>query len=345
MANINADELHSLVIRIFTGAGVAQNIAERAARHLVDSNLSGVDSHGVLRVPDYVDLVKQNRMAREDKLEVIRDKGAMMLLDAHYTFGQWSAWQGAGLAIEKAQQFGIGGVSVRNSAHIGRLGEYAERIASAGLIGFICCNLQGSGQRVAPWGGREGRLSTNPLAWGIPTSAAPIVIDMSTSVSAEGKIRVKMRRGEQLTPNWLLDSHGEPTINPADLYGPPFGAILTAGAHKGYGLSLMVEAVAGALSGGGVSHADSEIDSVENAFTVMAIDIEWFAPLDEFRHDVDAMTAHMRTAPPVEPNGEVLIPGEPERRERAKRLANGIEIEAETWARILDTARSVGIEL
>lgn len=342
---ISADDLRAFVVRIFVGAGVTPEIAERTAIHLVDSNLAGVDSHGVMRIPDYIGFVFDGRMARDNQIEVIREKGAMILLDAHFTFGQFAAWHGAGLAIEKARQSGIGIVSARNSAHIGRLGEYVERIARAGMIGFMCCNLQGSGQRVAPFGGAEGRLGTNPVAWGIPSSDQPMIMDMSTSVSAEGKIRVKMRRGEELPPGWLLDSSGRPTTNPADLYGPPFGAILTTGGHKGYGLSLMVESLAGALSKGGVAHDSSDIDSVENAFTIIAIDIAWFQPLEAFTDDTDKLFAHMRATRPVQPGGEVLIPGEPEQRMRVHRLAHGIGIEMETWERLLETAERFKIHL
>jgi hydroxycarboxylate dehydrogenase B len=341
---IFADKLGPLVEQILTATAVVQPIAERCAQHLVDANLAGVDSHGVMRLPDYVEMVQQGKMAREDCIEVVRDEQATALLDAHSTFGQMAAWKATEIAISKARQFGIGLVSTRNSAHIGRLGEYAEQMVKQNLIGFICCNLQGAGQRVAPWGGREGRLSTNPIAWGVPTGGNPMIIDMSTAVSAEGKIRVKMRRGEELPPGWLLDRDGEPTTDPSLLYGPTPGAILTTGQHKGYGLSLVVEALAGALSGGGVSHADI-MNVAQSAFSVIAIKIEVFNVLNQFTHMTDMLTAHVKNTRPIEPNGEILIPYEPEIRSRQARLANGIPIEEESWLRIANTANSLGVSV
>lgn len=345
MPVIHAEPLRALVIHIFEAAGVESAIARRTADHLVDANLAGVDSHGVLRVPDYVDLVAQGRMSPTDQIEVVRDFAATALLDAHYTFGQYTVSRAADIAVSKARQFGIGIVAVRNSAHIGRLGEYAEQITDQGLIGYICANLQGSGQRVAPFGGREGRLSTNPLAWGIPTNGAPLVIDISTSVSAEGRIRVKMRRGESLTPGWLLDKNGHPTLNPADLYGPPYGAILTAGGHKGYGLSLVVEALSGILSAGGWSRSGGQVESLENAVTVIAIQIEAFGSLADFKTGADELAAHMKATRPQDGIAEVLLPNEPETRQRQKRLAEGIPIEDDSWRLIAAAAQKLGVPL
>ncbi len=241
----SAQALTALTVKILEAAGVTPVIAQRTADHLIGSNVAGVDSHGILRLSDYVDMVQKGKMARQDLIEVIRDQEAMALLDAHYTFGQMTAYRATEMATNKARKFGIGIVSVRNSSHIGRLGEYAEQMVQQNMAGFICINLQGAGQRVAPWGGREGRIGTSAQAWGVPTGSGPMIIDISTAVSAEGKIRVKLRRGETLAPNWILDSHGEPSRNPADLYGPPPGAILTAGEHKGYGLTLITEALTG----------------------------------------------------------------------------------------------------
>jgi uncharacterized oxidoreductase len=345
MPIIAADPLRTLVIRIFEAAGVDSAIAHRTADHLVDANLAGVDSHGVMRVPDYVALVERGRMARTDKIEVVREFAATALWDAHYTFGQHSAWRAAEAAMNKAWQFGIGLIAVRNSAHIGRLGEYAERMAQEGFVGFITANLQGAGQRVAPHGGRYARLSTNPMAWGMPTSGQPMVIDMSTSASAEGKIRVKMRRGESLPPGWLLDKDGNPTLDPANLYTQPSGAIQTAGGHKGYGLSLVAEALAGILPGGGWSQGGREVLSLENGFSIIAIHIEALGALPAFKAACDSVIAYCKATDPVDGVAEVLVPGEPETRERQRRGETGIPIEDESWQRIAATATTLNVAL
>lgn len=340
---IHAEPLKAFIIRLFETVGVAPDIAARTAHHLVDANLAGVDSHGVLRTPDYIALVKAGRMARTDSIEVLREFAATALWDAHYTFGQYTAARASDKAVEKATAFGIGMVTVRNSAHIGRLGEYAEQIANQGLIGFITANLQGSGQRVAPYGGRSGRLGTNPLAWGVPTAGLPMVIDVSTSYSAEGKVRVKMRRGESLTPGWILDKDGRSSTNPADLYGPPYGALLTMGLHKGYGLSLVAEALAGVLSGGGYPRPGGDVESLENGFAVIAIHVAAFGSVEQFRAQFTELADYMKATPPVEGVTEVLVPNEPEHRQRQVRRQAGIPIEDETWGRLVATARDLGV--
>jgi uncharacterized oxidoreductase len=342
---IHAAPLKAFIISLFETAGVEPAIAGRTADHLVDANLAGVDSHGVLRTPDYIAMVKAGRMSRTDSIQSVREFGATALWDAHYTFGQYSAWRAADKAIEKAKAFGIGMVAVRNSAHIGRLGEYAEQIAKQGLIGFITANLQGSGQRVAPFGGRVGRLGTNPLAWGVPTGGLPLVIDISTSYSAEGKVRVKLRRGEPLTPGWILDKDGRSSLNPADLYGPPYGALLTMGLHKGYGLSLIADVLGGVLPGGGYSRPGSDVEALENGFSVVAIHVEAFGDVTQFQASVTELGEYMKATPPVDGVAEVLIPNEPEHRERQKRRLAGIPIEDETWDRLAETARDLGVSV
>lgn len=343
MPVIQSERLKAFVIDIFIAVGVARNIAERTADHLVDANLAGVDSHGVLRAPDYVAMVRAGKMACEDRIEVVREFAATALWDAHYTFGQYAAWRASNAVMEKARQFGIGLITTRNSAHIGRLGEYVEHIARAGFIGFMSANLQGSGQRVAPHNGRFARLGTNPIAWGLPTGSVPMVLDMSTSVSAEGKVRVKMRRGETLTPGWLLNNKGNPTLNPADLYGPPYGAILTAGGHKGYGLSLVAEALSGILPMGGWSKRGGDVERLENGFAVIAIHIDAVGSLEQFIKGADELMAHCRDTEPVDGATEVLIPNDPEVRSRQRRLIEGIPIEDDTWRLIVQTANSLNV--
>lgn len=345
MPTISAEALKTFAIRAFEAVGVQASVAERTASHLVESNLAGVDSHGVMRLPGYLEWVTSGKVIRAEQIEIVQDHGPTVLLDGHSTLGPVVAARGADIAIDKAREFGIGLVTARNSAHIGRLGEYVEHIAREGLIGFLCCNSQGAGQIVAPWGGREGRLSTNPMAWGIPTRGDPIVLDVATSVAAEGKIRVKFRRGEQVPPGWIIDAQGNRTTNPAALYGPPLGAILTAGQHKGYGLSIVVEALAGILSGGGFVRAGDAPDGFHNAFTILAIDVGRFGGAEQFAADADQLVAHLKSAASSTPSGEVLVPNEPEIRERRRRLNDGIPIEDETWRQLEAIGHRLNIPL
>jgi uncharacterized oxidoreductase len=340
---IQAEDLKSLVVRLLEAVDVDPVIARRCAEHLVDANLRGVDSHGTMRIPDYVSMIQEGRVARTDVIETVKEFAATAVWDAHYTIGQYTAYKAAEKAMEKAATYGIGMLSVRHSAHIGRLGEYAAQMANKGYVGFITASLQGAGQRVAPYGGRKGRLGTNPLAWGVPTEELPMVLDMSTSYSAEGKVRVKMRRGETLTSNWLLNADGYETLNPADLYTKPPGALVTTGGHKGYGLSLIAETLSGVLNAGGHATASRDIEALENGFAVIAIHVDAFGSLDEFKHNSSDMMAYMKVTPPVDGVSEVLVPGEPETRERERRLANGIPIEEDSWNMIAATAERLGV--
>ena len=340
---IQAEDLKALVVRLLEAVQVDAGIARRCAEHLVDANLAGVDSHGTMRIPDYISMIQEGRVARTDLIEVVREFAATAVWDAHYTIGQYTANQAAQKAMDKADTYGIGMLSVRHSAHIGRLGEYAAQMATRGYVGFITASLQGMGQRVAPYGGRKGRLGTNPLAWGVPTDGLPMIIDMSTSYSAEGKVRVKMRRGEMLTPNWLLNADGYQTLNPADLYTDPPGALLTTGGHKGYGLSLVAETLSGVLNAGGHPTAARDIEALENGFAVIAIHVNAFGSLAEFKKNAAEMMGYMKVTPPIDGVDEVLVPGEPETRERERRLANGIPIEEDSWNKIVATAQALNV--
>ena len=338
-------ELTRLGCRIMRAAGADPAVAERVVQHLVGSNLVGIDSHGIMRLPHYVSWLREGKAAGQNRLEVLHDTEATCLVDAHFTYGAVSASEASRIAQEKAQRVGVGLVSVRNSTHTGRLGEYMEEMAREGLIGMICCNAQGHGQFVAPWGGSDPRLTTNPIAWGFPSAHEDrvVVIDMATSAAPEGRIRLANERGEALPNGQVIDAAGRDTTDPADLFGPPRGAILPFGQHKGYALALVVEMLSGALSGGGCSRPSDQPYTHENAFFLMAIRTDSIRPRDEVMQQIDAMLDYVAASPPVDPAGEVLIPYQRELRARQRRLHDGIEIEQPTWDRIIALAESVGV--
>lgn len=341
------DELAELCARILEKAGAEPAVADRVSRHLIDANLAGVDSHGVLRLPDYAAYLQDGRVAPDDRLEIISDRGAACLVDAHSTFGIVAAHRASQLAAERARKLGIGSVSVRDSTHIGRLGDYMENMARDGLVGFICCNAQGAGQFVAPWGGREARLSTNPMAWGFPSGRdqGPLVLDMATSAWPEGKVRLKMRMGQPVPPGRVIRADGTGTTDPNDLFGPPPGALLPFGEHKGYGLGLVVEILSGALSGGGCCHFRDTSHTHKSAFFVMAIDVRSLLPLGQTTDIIDRLLAWVKTSAPVQPDGEVLVPYELEVRERKQRSRQGIPLGDEIWRRIVSVAQELKVPL
>ena len=347
MATIGHEKLTQLGRSIMIAAGAAPDVAERVVQHLVNSNLVGIDSHGIIRLTDYVSWVQEGLAAPDDRIEVLNDRGATAWLDAHFTFGPVAASRAAQMAADKASKVGAGFVSVKDATHIGRLGEYVYDLACDGLVGFVCCTAQGAGQMVAPWGGKQARLTTNPLAWGFPSGRAegPLVMDMSTSTWPEGKVRVKHRRNEKVPPGVLIDADGRDSTDTHDFYGSPGGALLSAGQHKGYALALMVEFLSGVLSGGGCCQGPAPRFTNANSFCVMAIGVESIRPLADVTCDFDAVLAYVKGSPPIKEAGEVLVPYEPETRQRSRVLEKGIEVEKATWDSIVKLAESLGVSI
>ena len=243
---------------------------------------------------------------------------------------------------------GLGSGTIRNCGHIGRLGEYAERAADENLILLATVNNAGAGQRVAPPGGIAGRLGTNPLCIGIPTTEGPIVLDFGTSVAAEGKVRVYYHNGRAAVPEgWLLDSQGEPTTDPAVLYEPPLGSILPMGgaqAYKGFGLSLVLDLLSGGLSGGRASHPGAGPAKGNNVF-FLAIDPDSFAGREALIREATQLAEFVRGTPRAAGVAEILLPGDPERKTLAERSANGIPLSEGHWAGLEALALKYGVEL
>ena len=226
---------------IFVAAGMRTDEAYVVAELLVEANLVGHDSHGVIRIPQYLGQVEGGDIVPDAEVEVVHEAPTLAVLDAHWGFGQVAMSRGVELALEKAQATGMAAVSVRQANHIGRLGSYVERIAEETAIALMFVN-GAPVCRMAPWGGREARHGTNPIAMAFPSrSGPPVVLDMTTSAVAEGKVRVQRNRGAEVPDGWLLDAEGQPTNDPHTLYADPPGTILPLGGslgHKGYGLNV-----------------------------------------------------------------------------------------------------------
>jgi uncharacterized oxidoreductase len=245
------------------------------------------------------------------------------------------------MAIAKAKAGGLSAASMSRTSHVGRLADYAEMAAAAGLVGMLWANCV-HGLNVAPWGGAARRLGTNPHAVGIPGPAGPaMVLDFATSVVAEGKMRVKRNRKQQAPPGWFVDAQGRPATDPEVFYGDPPGALLTSGDHKGYGLSLAVEILGGILSGTGPAGPPPGVFA--NGTLMICLDVARFLPLPEFHRQVAGLFGWVKSAPLAQGTTEILIPGEPEARLEAERRAQGIPIEDQTWSQIETTAAELGV--
>ncbi|HEU4751586.1 MAG TPA: Ldh family oxidoreductase, partial [Armatimonadota bacterium] len=277
---------------------------------------------------------------------LVRETACTALLDGGWNFGAVVARRALDLGLRKAREYGTATISVRNSNHLGRLGEYTLAAAQQGMLCILTVNNHGRGNAVAPFGGSDGRLATNPIAFACPGPERPIVVDITTSVVAEGKVRVLRNAGKQAPEGWLIDNQGRPTTDPNDLYTHPRGALLPFGGpvgHKGFALAVMVDILSGALSGAGCSQ--SSTCRLGNAMFFQVIDIEKFVPLEEFVQQIAILERHIRSSPPAPGFSEILMPGEPELRQEERRRQEGLVIDEETWRQFAQAVQRLGVDV
>jgi LDH2 family malate/lactate/ureidoglycolate dehydrogenase len=321
------EELLALAERLIGALGASAEDARTVAEHLAGANLAGHDSHGIIRIAQYRDHVRQGKIRPDRKPQIVRQTTTTALLDGNLAWGQVVARRAMETAIAKARANGVSAVCVRNCYHVGRAGVYPLQAAEEGFIAQIHCNGHGV-VRVAPWGGTEPRLATNPMAIAIPTGGRPILVDITTSVVAEGKVRLARNAGKALPEGWVLDGAGRPATDPAELYRG--GSLLPFGGregHKGYGLSVVVDLLGGALSGAGCGLLT---DKVGNGLFIQVTDPAAFGEREEFYGRAAEFLAYLKTSPP-RAGGEVLWPGEPEERTAERRRREGIDIDEGTW--------------
>jgi uncharacterized oxidoreductase len=339
---LSPDRLKHLVTTIFTAAGCQIPEAARIAHYLVEANLVGHDSHGVIRVPFYVQWLREGKVRANQKLQVVFENEVIAVTDGQFGFGQTMGEEAMRLGIAKADRHGVAVVALRNPGHLGRIGDWAEMAARAGKLSLHFVNTSGVGILVAPVGGIERRLSANPVAAGIPLKGRPPIIwDISTSVIAEGKIKVALNKGVPVPENSIIDAQGRPTTDPKVFYGPPPGAILPFGGHKGYGLGIVAEVLAGALTGGGCSNPGAT--QLTNGMLTILLAPTFFQSEDDFAAEVNRFIAFVKSSARVSPDAEILMPGEVEERTRARRSRDGIELDETTFGQIEATCRSLGI--
>lgn len=340
---IEPNRLRDLVTSIFRAAGCDEPEACRIAFRLVEANLVGHDSHGVIRVPSYVQWLKTGKVLAGKSLQVVFENDAIAVVDGQFGFGQTIGEQAMRLGIEKCAKHGVSVVALRNAGHLGRIGDWPLMAAEAGKLSLHFVNTTGAGILVAPFGGIHRRLSANPIAAGVPiTGSRPLLLDISTCTLAEGKIRVALNKGIPVPDNCILDSKGQPTTDPKVFYANPPGAILPIAGHKGYGLALICEVLAGALTGGGCSNP-ANADRVINGMLSIFLDPAFFVSDPAFRAEMERFIAWVKSSEKVTEGAEILVPGEIEDRTKAARLRAGIEIDATTWKQIGETARSLGL--
>jgi uncharacterized oxidoreductase len=345
MPTLTPGALQSFAAQLLKAGGLSEDEAAIVARSLVDANLRGYDSHGVMRIPYYVQAIKDGEVVPGEQLSILDEGPSRVVADANWGIGQVQAVRLLKMLASRAHESGQAIGTMTHSGHIGRLGEYCELAAAEGLVSLLMVNSHGAAVRVAPPGGKAPRLSTNPLAIGVPYKDQPLVLDFSTSATAEGKVRVKKIAGQVCPDGWLLDCEGRPTTDPSTLYGNPPGSILPMGgtqAYKGFGLGLMIEIFTGAISGG-VTARPVPYPKKGNCVFMMLIDPARFGGAEHFRAEVEQLVDYVKSSPRVESCPEILLPGDPERRLCARLSAEGITLDAENWNALVRLGEQLGV--
>jgi len=348
MPTFTAEELRDAGTRLFRACDAPEEDARLVAGELVEASLMGLDSHGVARYPMYVAQALDGTIRPGAPIRILRETAGTAIVDCGGNFGIVAGHRMAEIVAEKARGPGIACAVSRRCNHVGRLGAFPQRLARDGFFAFATVNSSRHGHFVSPWGGREGRLATNPLAWAAPGEGTPVVMDMSTSMIAEGKIRILMQEGAQLPEGCILDAEGEPSTDPRKFYGPPRGTILPFGSprlgYKGFGLGLMVEILGSALAGVPLDPPGAKSSYVNGLF-LLAIDTEAFGESRVFRGLLQELFDYVSSSPPAPGTEGVVLPGSLDLRTRETRSREGIPVAEETWRLIVEAGRSAGVAL
>ncbi|MBV8889213.1 MAG: Ldh family oxidoreductase [Alphaproteobacteria bacterium] len=344
MPKIPAERLSEIGRALFEAAGTPPAEAELVMRHIVGANLVGHDSHGVIQIPTYIDRIKRGHIVPGAPWTIVKESPTTTVVDGHWGFGYVANERAMRLTIEKAEKSNVAAATVFRQGHIGRLSSYTQMAAASGMIGLITADSGRSPKAVAPYGGREARLGTNPISIAMPSDLdGPLYLDMATSAAAAGKIALAVARNEPVTPGWIIGSDGKPTTDPRQLRQG--GALLPLGGadggYKGYGLAVMVEILCGLLTGLGFG---VEPTGRHNDGCFMAVfKVEAFRDLAEFKKDIGEFVQYLKSTPPSEGSSGVLYPGEIEHRREQERRRDGIEVEDATWQKLQEMARDYGL--
>ncbi len=340
MPDIAADTLHRLALDLMLTTGATPEAARSVADSLLNANLAGHDSHGVLRLPAYLAGARDGHLVADATPCLISKSGAVAIIDAADGWGQPAMWLATRAAIDCAREFGLGSAVVRRSYHIGRVAPYVEAVAQEGMIGMAMAN---AAPAVAPYGGRARVMGTNPFAWAVPRAAGkpPVCLDVATAGIAEGKLRVARAKGLTVPAGNVIDSAGRASVDPADFYAD--GALVPFGLHKGSGISLLAQFI-----GRGLAGLDTSIYSgprgVNGPF-ILAMDISRFTDPDEFRAQVESQCDAVTACLPAEGFDCVMLPGQPEIATREVRERDGVPVPETTWRELLALAAERGVTI
>lgn len=343
---IPAEHLTALATTILSRASGRPDKAAKVAARLVDANLTGHDSHGVGMIPAYVEGILAGQLLPDSDAKIVQDKGPFVLVDGQFGFGHIVAEQAMDIAIERAKASHFAVLSLRNSFHLGRLGDWGAMAAEAGFICILYANVQSSRPIVAPFGGSDPRFVTNPYCTAIPaTDKNPMfLLDMATSTIAMGKARVADLSGKPVPEGAVIDAQGRPTTDPSVMFNDAGGSLTTFGKHKGFGLALLGDILGGSFSGGGAYLPEREEEAkITNNMLAILIDPNVFGTAEAFGIDADKYTDWVKASPPAPGFDAVQFPGDPERSSAKDRAVNGIPVDAGTLAALREAARNAGL--
>jgi LDH2 family malate/lactate/ureidoglycolate dehydrogenase len=341
MPIISENQLRQMGIALLCAAGVSETEAQQTVALLIESNLVGHDSHGVIRIPTYIRQILSGQTQLGSPIEIMKETPTTALVNGGWGLGQVVATKTMELAIKKAETHNVGMVSTFNCQHIGRMADYVAMAAKQDMIGYCCVN---STPGVAPFGGIRRMFNQSPLGWGIPAGEEPpIILDISTSVCAGGKIAVARAREEKLPPGCIIDKEGYPSTDPEDYYrggaGLPLGGRV---GYKGFGLALVVDVLGGLLSGRGAAYLGGNRGQGLFQF---ALKIDAYRPIDEFKREMDALIRAVKMSPCAPGVSEILLPGDPERRMKVVRQQNGIPVSMQTWKALVETGAKIQVDV
>jgi uncharacterized oxidoreductase len=345
---IDAKPLTGLLSLIIETAGAEPERARICAEHLVLANLKGHDSHGVGMAPSYVRWINAGKLFPNARPKVVQDSGAVMVVDGQFGLGAPVAREAIEMGIARAKQMGVACVALRNSCHIGRIGTYGEQCADAGLVSIHYVNVVGHPPQVAPYGGREARMVTNPYCCTVPrANGEHIVLDFATSFVAIGKLRVAYMEGKSVPPGALVDAEGKSTTDPRTFFrAEDRSLLLPFGLHKGGGMQILCEILGGALAGHWTEQpgSDRAYGAAVNNMLSVIINPDALGGRAAYEAEAEAMLDYIRETPPAVGFDRVRLPGDPERESTAKRLAEGIPVDDNTWREIREAGLSVGLD-
>jgi uncharacterized oxidoreductase len=342
---IPLDRLTAAMHLVVRGFGSDDEEVRAVAGNLIDANLTGHDSHGIGMLPRYAEAYLEGGLFPNRHVRTLVDTGALLRLDGQAGFGQVIGREAMALGIERARRHGSCIVALGNSHHIGRIGAWAEQATAARLVSMHLVNVVARNV-VAPFGGGDARFGTNPVCIGVPVAGRPpVILDFATSMIAQGKTRVAHNKGEAVPPGCLIDDQGRDTQDPRYSVIPPWGALLTFGAHKGYGLAVMCELLGGALAAGMTQRdADASRRRVLNGMLCVLLDPAALGDTADFEREAQGFVDWVKASPPRAGVEQVLVAGEPERAARAQRSAEGVPVDETTWNEILEAGCKLGVD-